>query len=180
MTAEPQSTPDPTAHEFALANGTLLVLIDPDAPDWPHAASMCNAVMHAATPKLPQLANATPFSFTIRLATDETVRGMNKQFREKDYPTNVLSFPADAESSEEGERYLGDIIISLPTTRREAEAEGKAPNHHLQHLALHGLLHLLGYDHMEDAEAKKMESLETELLALASIPNPYEDETDVA
>lgn len=174
MTAEPQPA-DPAAHEFALPNGTLLVLLDTDTPDWPHAAAMCHTVLHTTTPKLPQLGKAPAFSLTIRLATDDTVRTLNKQFRSKDTPTNVLSFPADEGDSDEGERYLGDIIISLPTTRREAEAEGKVPNHHLQHLVLHGLLHLLGYDHTTDHDATTMETLETDLLALLDIPNPYED-----
>lgn len=170
MTTEPQS------HELPLPNGNLLVLADADAPAWPEAPELCRAVLAAAAPKLEQLQPGTPpFSLTVRLATDDTVRALNHQFRNKDYPTNVLSFPADEDDSDEGERYLGDIIISLPTTHREAAAEGKQPPHHLQHLVLHGTLHLLGYDHLTDDEANEMERLETDLLALLNIPNPYED-----
>jgi probable rRNA maturation factor len=169
-------TTEPQFHEFPLPNGTLLVQVDAAAPNWPDAPVLCHAILQTAAPKLKQLAKAAvPYTLTVRLSDDTTVQTLNSQFRQKDYATNVLSFPADDDSSEDGEWYVGDIIISLPTTQREAATEGKQPNHHLQHLTLHGLLHLLGYDHMTEAEAAEMESLEKDLLALLGIPNPYED-----
>lgn len=170
MTNEPQS------FELPLLNGILLVLADAAAPAWPQAPTLCHAILQTAAPKLKKLTQSVvPYCLTVRLSDDATVQTLNKQFRQKDYATNVLSFPADDDSSEDGEWYVGDIIISLPTTQREAQAEGKTPEHHLQHLTLHGLLHLLGYDHLTDAEAEEMETLETELLSLHGIPNPYED-----
>ncbi|MFZ2620315.1 MAG: rRNA maturation RNase YbeY [Alphaproteobacteria bacterium] len=104
---------------------------------------------------------------TIRLAENEEVQALNKQFRGKDYATNVLSFPS------EDEGYAGDIIIAVPVLVKEAETEGKPVLHHLQHLVIHGILHVHGFDHENEADAAEMEGLETILLATLNIPNPY-------
>jgi len=115
----------------------------------------------------------------IVLADDSTIRALNRQWRGKNAPTNVLSFPAAAlPSAGRGKRrtaspYIGDIVIAYQTTAREAAAEGKRFNHHLAHLAVHGFLHLLGYDHDNDRDADKMERLERRILARMSIADPY-------
>lgn len=104
----------------------------------------------------------------ILLSDDAHLRRLNREHRGKDKPTNVLSFPAPPKSA-----HLGDIAIAHGTARREANAAGKPLLHHLLHLTVHGVLHLLGYDHEEPAEAERMESLEADILADLKIPNPY-------
>jgi probable rRNA maturation factor len=113
----------------------------------------------------------------IMLTDDAGIRTLNANWRGIDKPTNVLSFPAlqPTGPSLPGDppRMLGDIAIAYETTRREADDEGKAFDHHLSHLAIHGFLHLIGYDHETDEEAGEMESLEREILARLGIPDPY-------
>jgi len=104
----------------------------------------------------------------VLLADDLTVAELNGRFRDKAGATNVLSFP----SADPGER-LGDIALAFGVCAEEAEAQGKPLSDHLQHLVAHGVLHLLGYDHMDDAEAEEMEGLEREILAGLGIPDPY-------
>jgi probable rRNA maturation factor len=105
--------------------------------------------------------------FTILLTTDRKLRTLNATFRGKDKPTNVLSFPSGASD------YLGDIAIAYGVAAREAKAEGKSFAHHAAHLAVHGVLHLLGFDHERPCDARLMEPLEIEILAGLKIPNPY-------
>ena len=106
---------------------------------------------------------------------DSTVQKLNAQWRARDKPTNVLSFPA---FSFDGKGtlppMLGDIVLAGETVRREAALEGKPFEHHLSHLVVHGLLHLLGYDHEQETEAEAMEALERRALAALAIPDPYE------
>ena len=110
----------------------------------------------------------------IALSSDERVRSLNRTYRGMDKPTNVLSFPATDAGQIPGEpRHLGDIILAAETVRREAAAEGKPLRHHLQHLVVHGLLHLLGYDHETEAQARVMEALEVEILRRIGVPDPY-------
>ncbi len=119
----------------------------------------------------------TPREISIFLATDQAVRRLNASFRGIDKPTNVLSFPAfsegDAAPPKGAPTLLGDIAVAFGTTDREARAEGKTLAAHLSHLVVHGVLHLLGYDHQRDRDAMKMELLETEILAGLGIANPY-------
>jgi probable rRNA maturation factor len=98
---------------------------------------------------------------------------LNAAYRGKDNPTNVLSFPAPAGMAADGPRALGDVVLALETLLDEAAAAGIPPAHHFQHLLIHGLLHLSGYDHEADAEAERMEALETALLARLGVPDPY-------
>lgn len=105
---------------------------------------------------------------TIRFAEDDEVKSLNKDFRGQNKPTNVLSFPSD-----DGD-YQGDIILARGVVFAEAKAQKKDPLHHTLHLVAHGVLHLLGYDHMNAKDAKKMESLEIKILAQFGIENPYE------
>jgi probable rRNA maturation factor len=111
---------------------------------------------------------------SIVLADDPTVRVLNRTWRHEDMPTNVLSFPADAGKADRGTpRLLGDIVIAYQTAEREAHMQRKPFAQHLAHLAVHGFLHLVGYDHTSGDEAKAMEHLETLILARLDVPNPY-------
>jgi probable rRNA maturation factor len=110
---------------------------------------------------------------TIVLADDALVRQLNKTYRGKDNPTNVLSFPFHAPPGSQSPRLLGDVILAAETLRREADEGRIPPVHHLQHLVLHGLLHLIGFDHETDAEAEDMERLETEILAGIGVADPH-------
>ena len=131
-------------------------------------------------------ASTAPAELAIVLSNDSTIRALNRDWRGKNAATNVLSFPAapDLAARTAGPRrgsgrsrdpspYIGDIVIAYQTTAREAVAEGKPFDHHLAHLAVHGFLHLLGYDHENDRDAEKMESLERRILGRLAVPDPY-------
>ena len=109
---------------------------------------------------------------TIALSGDAQVRVLNKAYRKKDKPTNVLSFPNG--DVEEGMRQLGDIILAYETIAAEAAAQGKALKAHVSHLVVHGVLHLLGFDHEAETDAGIMEACEIAILARMGIANPYE------
>jgi len=115
----------------------------------------------------------------VMLTDDAGIRTLNSNWRGIDKPTNVLSFPAlqptGPGGSDNAPRMLCDIAIAYETTRREADDEQKPFDHHLSHLAVHGFLHLIGYDHENDADANAMESLEAKILAQLGIPDPYAD-----
>ncbi|MCC6756217.1 MAG: rRNA maturation RNase YbeY [Solirubrobacterales bacterium] len=119
----------------------------------------------------------------VMLTDDAGIRTLNKNWRGIDKPTNVLSFPAlspeRAPAAGDAPRMLGDIAIAFETTRAEAEAERKPFDHHLSHLAVHGFLHLIGYDHETDNEAEAMEGLERAILARLGIPDPYAHDDQV-
>jgi probable rRNA maturation factor len=120
----------------------------------------------------------------IMLTDDAGIRTLNQNWRGIDKPTNVLSFPAlqppeGADEPDDMPRMLGDIAIAYETTRREADEEEKSFANHLSHLAIHGFLHLVGYDHEKDDEAEEMEALEREILATLGIPDPYADQDQV-
>jgi probable rRNA maturation factor len=106
------------------------------------------------------------------LTDDAALRRLNKTWRGIDKPTNVLSFPV-AKSGAKTEAMLGDIVIAYETLARESRDEGKDFVHHLSHLAVHGFLHLMGYDHQNDSEAATMEELESAVLARLRVPDPY-------
>jgi len=113
---------------------------------------------------------------TIRLVDEAEGRELNHTYRHKDYATNVLSFPADVPDELLDIPLLGDLVICIPVVEREAAEQGKALEAHWAHLVIHGCLHLLGYDHIEDDEAEEMEALERELLAELGHPDPYADD----
>ncbi|WP_309109550.1 rRNA maturation RNase YbeY [Pseudomonas sp. Q2-TVG4-2] len=113
---------------------------------------------------------------TIRLVDEAEGRELNRTWRQKDYATNVLSFPADVPDELLDIPLLGDLVICVPVVEREAAEQGKAPQAHWAHLVIHGCLHLLGYDHIDDDEAEEMESLERQLLAELGHADPYATE----
>ena len=117
-----------------------------------------------------------PAEVSILLTDDAAVRALNRDYRGLDKPTNVLSFALE---DEPGPRppgaplVLGDIVVALETCQREAKEAGRPFGHHLAHLVVHGVLHLLGFDHSDDIDADRMESLETAVLERLGIPDPY-------
>lgn len=115
----------------------------------------------------------------VMLTDDAGIRTLNSSWRGIDKPTNVLSFPALQPEAEwkpgDAPRMLGDIAIAYETVRREADEEQRPFDHHLSHLAVHGFLHLIGYDHENDGDAEEMEALEMQILAHLGIPDPYAD-----
>lgn len=108
----------------------------------------------------------------IKIVDKTESRDLNSTYRQKDKPTNVLSFPADIPDFVES-THLGDLAICAPVVEEEALEQNKSINNHWAHLTIHGCLHLLGYDHIEDQDADEMEALEVELLAGLGIRNPY-------
>ena len=117
----------------------------------------------------------------ILLADDSSVQRLNQKWRGQDAPTNVLSFPAHVGCiGREAPRLLGDIVIAYETTRREARMQRKSFVQHLAHLAVHGFLHLVGYDHETARNARVMERLEVLILSRLGVPNPYSACKDAA
>jgi len=116
-----------------------------------------------------------PLEVVIRLVDEAESRQLNHDYRGKDQPTNVLSFPFEA-PPEVPLPLLGDLAICAPVVVREAAEQGKAVKAHFAHMVIHGVLHLLGYDHQTDVEAQRMEQRERELLHQLNFPDPYFDE----
>jgi len=113
-------------------------------------------------------------SLCIQLVDSEDSQALNRDYRGKDKPTNVLSFPSEIPDFVQLEQQpLGDLAICVEVVEREAQEQHKPVEHHWAHMVIHGCLHLLGYDHIEDEEAEQMEALERELLATLDIADPY-------
>ncbi len=110
---------------------------------------------------------------TVHLVDDAGIRELNRRWRSKDAPTNVLSFPAAPGAKISQARLLGDVFVALQTVEREAAAEGSPLADHFRHLVLHGFLHLIGFDHETPSEAEAMEALETRALARLGVADPY-------
>ncbi|MBS4047654.1 MAG: rRNA maturation RNase YbeY [Alphaproteobacteria bacterium] len=135
------------------------------------AAAVRRAVVAALKAELPAKAKT---SLSILLTDDDEMRKLNAGWRAKDKPTNVLSFPAEnAVDPAKPPAYLGDVALGLATCRREAREQKKTLADHVTHLVVHGVLHLIGYDHMDDEQAEAMEPLETQILAGMGIADPY-------
>jgi probable rRNA maturation factor len=134
----------------------------------------CRAAAAAVAVAAPEAANA---EISIVLADDAFIRGLNRDWRGRDAATNVLAFPGgDTTGSPDGAGapvLLGDVVIALETLLAEAGRDGISPEAHLAHLVVHGVLHLLGFDHEDDAEAETMEAAEALALARLGIENPY-------
>jgi probable rRNA maturation factor len=159
--------------------------IDIEAP-WPAAtdwADLAEAALEALAQVAPELDNPRLLA-SLLFTSDEEVHVLNREWRAKDKPTNVLSFPmlerADLlDLAPDGPpEMLGDLALAFETCAREAEEKGVSVEHHASHLIVHGLLHLAGLDHeISDADAEAMEALETKALALIGIADPYGDRT---
>jgi probable rRNA maturation factor len=138
------------------------------------------SVVRKAVLAAAKAASTRSAELAIVLSNDSGIQALNRDWRGKNTATNVLSFPAAPTSpATKGGKYarptpyIGDIVIAYQTTAREADAEGKSFSHHLAHLAIHGFLHLLGYDHENDRDAEKMERLERRILGRLAVPDPY-------
>ena len=110
---------------------------------------------------------------SIVLTDDSAVAKLNRDWRGIDKPTNVLSFPASRHKAGDGGRLLGDIVIAYETLERECDDENRIFLYHLAHLAVHGFLHLVGYDHGTDMQAEEMERLESKIMIRLNMPDPY-------
>lgn len=119
-----------------------------------------------------------PISIAMLLADDARIAGLNAAFRNKPGPTNILSFPGgeEPESGDFGPLHLGDLALARETVFRECEEQGKSGADHVLHLVVHGVLHLLGYDHADERSALEMEALERRILAGIGIADPYGDD----
>jgi len=136
----------------------------------PKAATIVKLAVLAAA----KAVSTSRAELAIVLSHDSAIKTLNRDWRGQDAPTNVLSFPAATPGKKRHPSpYIGDVVIAYETTAREAAAEGKPFKHHLAHLAVHGFLHLLGYDHENDRDARKMERLERKILARIAVPDPY-------
>jgi probable rRNA maturation factor len=142
--------------------------------DLPDAGALVRQAAQAAFSRL-GIGDLTDKLLSVTLADDETVAQLNAQWRGKPKPTNVLSFPADQDIAiPPGElRPLGDIILAAGVVRAEAAQQSKPLADHFSHLVVHGILHIMGYDHLDDAQADEMESLEKEILVKLGIADPY-------
>lgn len=146
-----------------------MIDVETEAGDWSAVLPDAEALARAAALAALAREGLEGAGVVILLTDDETVRDLNARFRDQDKPTNVLSFPAP----ENPERLLGDVALAFGVCAREAGEQGKRLADHLQHLVAHGVLHLVGYDHMTDAEAETMESLERVILAGLGVSDPY-------
>ena len=164
----------------------IAVELSAEAPwpdtDWQNLAIRAVEAAVAASPHGLLLTTPAAIEVSVRLASDDEVHALNRQYRQKDRPTNVLSFPmvqpdlieAVSENSDDGEVLLGDIVVAHGVTAQEAEEKGVSLEDHLAHLIVHGTLHLLGLDHERgDADADAMEEIERTALARLGIADPY-------
>ena len=147
-----------------------------EAGDWPDETVLRSAVDSAMSATLAEIGakSDTATELSIVFTDDNHIQALNAEWRSKDKPTNVLSFPAfPMVRGGKLPPMLGDVILAAETVAREAALEEKPLMHHITHLLVHGLLHLLAYDHETDAEAEEMEAVERRALARLAIPDPY-------
>jgi probable rRNA maturation factor len=175
---------DHTRSQGGLLRGPAVEIIVA-SPLW-NVRQGIKTVLRRAIAEAAHAASKTAGEVTVVLTDDIAMRKLNRDWRNKNRPTNVLSFPAIVRPPEIGlERprpaphaaamplLLGDIVIAYETTKREALAAGRPLAHHLAHLAVHGFLHLVGYDHQADRDAETMEAMETTILARLNVSDPY-------
>ena len=150
------------------------------APDWPETVTRPSFLDRIAAAVAGKLVLEGREAAVVAFGDDAAVRDLNARYRGKDAPTNVLSFPAAGHvvgpDGESETRPLGDLVLARETVMREADEQAVDFSHHVTHLIVHGVLHLLGYDHGVDAEAEEMEALEVEILFELVIKNPYTEE----
>jgi probable rRNA maturation factor len=150
------------------------VEIDVQSPLWdaqPDAESAVRAAIAAAA-----ALSTSGGEVSILLTDDSAVRVLNREWRGIDKATNVLSFPAPETMSKGAAGILGDIVIAYETLQRESADEDRDFLHHLTHLTVHGYLHLVGYDHQDDAQATAMEALESKIMMRMQLPDPWQDQ----
>ena len=174
MSDDPDSTSGPGAG--------LTIVVDLRAAGWQRDAADIEAMVRQAAlcalaTEAPGLAAPGGVELSLVLTDDATVSALNRDYRGRDRPTNVLAFPQDAAGSEpaDGPWLLGDVVLAYETVRREAAAQGKTLADHTRHLVVHGLLHVLGFDHDAEDIAADMERRETAILAALGIADPYAD-----
>lgn len=154
----------------------------PSGPDWPAVARAAVAAAVAQTPHADLDSAVMAIEVAVRLTDDGEVHTLNRQYRGKDKPTNILSFPmlsadmlVQMANTDDGEVLLGDLVLAAETVQREAEAKAWTPEQYVAHLIVHGTLHLLGYDHEDnEAAADHMEALERAACAQLHLPDPYD------
>jgi probable rRNA maturation factor len=152
----------------------LTVDVLTESPLWDAEPGAEAVVRRAITQAAAVEGSADPAAeVSVLLCDDAVIAALNARWRGRDEPTNVLSFPAPPAGDPAAPAHLGDIAIACETVIREAREQGLPVTQHLAHLAVHGFLHLLGYDHVTDGEAERMERLEREILASLDIPDPY-------
>ncbi|MBY0519749.1 MAG: rRNA maturation RNase YbeY [Sphingomonas sp.] len=158
----------------------------PDATDWESLATTAVNAGIAATPYGELLTTPATIEISVRLTTDAEVQTLNRDYRHKDKPTNVLSFPmlqpdlldTVTQNSDDGEVLLGDIVLAHETCAAEAADKSIPLADHASHLIVHGTLHLLGYDHIDDRAAEAMEQIERDVLRTLGLHDPYHDQED--
>lgn len=177
----PETDAEPSEPE-PLEVGWLVLDVVDDAGDWRALGDVKSAISTALSALVTSepMAGRAPSDVCIALSDDAHVQQLNAAYRGKDKPTNVLSFPAEPGMQDPGSDrvQLGDVVFAIETVCREAGDLGIPVLHHIQHLAIHGVLHLCGYDHETDCEAARMEHLETDVLARLGVANPYGHELD--
>jgi probable rRNA maturation factor len=150
-------------------SGAITVLIDD--PGWRTPRGLSTRLRQAAQAALRASGFKGKSGLTVLLASDAKLKELNRDFRGKNKPTNVLSFPA----AKNPDGYRGDVALAFGVTSKEAEAAGKRFADHASHLVVHGVLHLAGYDHENDRDARVMEPLEVKILKRLGIPDPYKN-----
>ncbi|MGY6709077.1 MAG: rRNA maturation RNase YbeY [Rhizobiaceae bacterium] len=154
----------------------LLVDLTMEAGDWPPEDELAAIVSRATEATLAEMdiRPSEACELGVLFTDDDSIAALNGEWRDKNKPTNVLSFPSGM-TAPAGQLppLLGDIVLASQTINAEAALDGKPFEHHLSHLIVHGLLHLLGHDHEDDEEAEAMEALERRVLARLAIPDPY-------
>ena len=163
-----------------------MIAVELAAENWPpHArqelAERAAAAALVASPQAALAETPATVEIAVRLTSDDEVHALNRQYRQQDKPTNVLSFPMvqpdlveSLSNTDDGEILLGDIVLAYETCAREAADKGVSLEDHATHLIVHGVLHLLGHDHMNDVDADAMEAIERAAMAALGLHDPYE------
>ena len=154
--------------DLQLATATTISLAEADVASW--VAAAIEAAKYSD-----HFEHSGRYEVCLRVVDEQESQSLNRQYRDKDRPTNVLSFPFEVLDGlpDDIVQPLGDLVICEPVIGREAEEQGKDVNAHRAHMVIHGTLHLLGYDHQTDEQAAKMETLEIDVLRKFGIENPY-------
>jgi probable rRNA maturation factor len=163
----PTKKPEITLPELSLS--VQYAAAAPELPRW-RIRRWVQAALRGLATDLPTC--PARVALTVRVVDTQEGLALNREFRERDYATNVLTFEYGTDP--EGTAH-GDVVLCLPVLQREAAEQGKPLLHHAAHLVVHGTLHALGYDHLDDQQAEHMEALETTILGSLGISNPYSD-----